>query len=188
MAMKRWISILPLTAFLLTGCAQGSSARMSDNSNEDVGNVNLTTATAVAETGAAETNSSALLGLTWYSSIDTAKQTMSPYHLDDQSEETGSDGRRQTLLDYDDVLLYGQRCDVTLYFTEQGLTGITYHVEVDNYHEWSNRLIKMFGTPSQDEEDTLIWNDPMQDGRTAAMLTRTADDEDDDVRILFYAE
>lgn len=190
-AMKRMIAILPLTALLLTGCAQNTKARMSDNSTADVGNVSISTETAKEEAGNAETNRAALLGLTWYSSMENAKQTMSVHRLDDQSEETGSNGRRQTLLEYDNMHLYGQPGDVTLVFTDQGLTSIIYHAEEDNYHEWSNRLMKMFGTPAQDEGNRLIWNDPMQDGRTAAMLTRTADDADDDddeVNIVFYAD
>ncbi len=153
--MKKYVCILPCLALLLTGCSNSNTQEPNDP----------------------------MLKLDWYSSIDTAKQTMSAYHLDAQSEEV-SNGQLQTLLDYDDVQLYGQSCDVTLCFTSLGLIGINYHADEDHYEAWTRRLTEQFGTPSSENENTTIWENPPLEGTLSAYVFRW----EDDVQISFFAD
>lgn len=131
---------------------------------------------------------SALLGLAWYSDIGTVRSVLSAYDADEQTQMTVG-GEEQTWLTYDDVKLYDQPCDLTLCFTQQGLVSIIYDAEEDNYNAWSSRLIKLFGTPSQDEEGRILWNDPIGDGMTYVLLTSTPDDvKDEEIRVTFFAD
>lgn len=153
--MKKVIGILLCVPLLLTGCSNQKKAEKSDP----------------------------MLKLEWYSGIDAAKQVMSAYHLDEQSEEV-SNGQLQTLLEYDDVQLYGRSCDVTLCFTNLGLIGINYHADEDNYGAWTRRLTEQFGTPSSEDEAMTIWENPPLEGTLSAYVFRW----EDDVQISFFAD
>lgn len=154
--MKKYICTLLCIPLLLTGCSKRNTKE----------------------------NSDPLLNLAWYTDIDTAKQVMSGYRFDEQIEEVSGGGQLQTLLEYDDVKLYGQPCDVTLCFTNLGLIGINYHADVDNYGAWKKLLTEQFGTPSSEDENTTIWEHPAPEGTLSAYVFRW----EDDVQISFFAD
>lgn len=161
--MKRCYAMALLAAMLFTGCQNIITITDSDS-----------------ETNAAPE----LLGLEWYSSIGTAEKIMSAYRLDDRSEEAAWGGQLQTLLEYDDVPLYETPCDVTLCFTSLGLIGINYHDDDGSYTAWKERLTEKFGAPSEESDDTIMWENPPLAGTMSAYVFQW----EDDVQISFFAD
>ncbi len=126
-----------------------------------------------------------LLGLEWYSSIETVRKAMSAYNFDEEYEETAFSGIQQTLLEYDNVPLYGQNCEeLTLCFTSLGLVGINYHDDDGNYTEWRTWLTEKIGEPTEESDMTAAWDPaPLENVDTIYVFRM-----EDDVQISFFAD
>ncbi len=126
-----------------------------------------------------------MLGLEWYSSMDTVKKEMSGYEFDEQYETVGVDGELQTILDYDDIPLYGHTCeDVTLCFTNLGLIGINYYDDDGTYTEWRIWLTEKFGEPTEEDKTSAYWHS----SELVGMDTIYVLDMQEEIRISFFAD
>lgn len=124
------------------------------------------------------------LDLTWYEEKAIIEQKMQNYTLESESEEISSSGQVQTLLEYSGVNLYEQPCHVILCFTNLGLIGINYHDTDGQYAKWVERIIAVYGEPTQTSDSMTLWeNDPLGTGTTIYVF-----DMGEDIQISFFTD
>lgn len=125
-----------------------------------------------------------LLGLQWYEEIDNAKLDMHKFTLKEESEEIGLAGDLQTLLEYSDVTLYEQPCDVILCFTSLGLIGINYHDPNGQYEDWLNRIATLYGNPTEKDDFYAAWDNAPLGTKTTIYIFSM----ENEVQISFFTD
>ena len=131
----------------------------------------------------------------FYSDADTVKELMKKYDIVSESEEVSYSGQIQTLLEYNNIMLYDEKWDLTLCFTSLGLIGFNYrsHCSPDNldqeYQKWINKISGIYGEPSSSDDYISEWsNNPLGEKTSILIMQLTGYESENGIQISFFAD
>ncbi len=133
--------------------------------------------------------------IAFYSDVETAKDLMNKYDIASESEEVSSSGQLQTLIEYNDIMLYDEKWDLTLCFTSLGLIGFNYRSRCSaenieqEYQKWIQKTSDIYGEPSTSNEYIAEWNNaPLGEKTSILIMQLTGSESEYGVQISFFAD